>query len=89
MTGSSPRTERPYTCEKKVFDETYVPMEGRPGWYYKYVAIDADVAKAPGKVKTLEGYSDYEAGDYLVTNYGGDQYVIAGAKFHNLYELGV
>jgi hypothetical protein len=75
-----------YTCEGKVFDTTYVPLEGRDGWYYKYVAIEAEVASSDGKVKTLEGYSDYKAGDYLVTNPGGDQYVIEAAKFTVLYD---
>ena len=76
-----------YTCEEKVFEETYRPLgQGREGWYYKYVVIEAEVATSEGKVKTLEGHSDYQAGDYLVTNPGGDQYVITAAKFPTLYE---
>lgn len=74
-----------YTCESAVFAETYRQMEHRAGWFYKDVTVDAVQAEEDGVVKTLEGSSDYLAGDYIVTNPGGDRYCVDAAKFESLY----
>ena len=89
-----------YTCDAKVFAETYRPLPlpnsaglglgketTRAGWYYKAAFIDAVVATEAGTIETASGASDYIAGDYLVTNEGGDQYCIEYALFDGLYEL--
>ena len=46
------------------------------------------MADKPGKVKTNEGETAYEAGDYLVSNNedGTDAYAIGAEKFRELYE---
>lgn len=75
-----------YTCDHGVFAETYRPIDGRPGWFVKVAYVDAVQMFADGKVKTLEGESAYLALDYLVTNPGGDQYVIPRSKFEGLYD---
>jgi hypothetical protein len=56
--------------------------------YVKSTPIWAEVATKAGKVKTNEGVSHYEAGDYLVSNNedGGDAYSISAAKFERMYE---
>ena len=48
----------------------------------------AEVATAPGQVRTQEGSTSYKAGDYLVFNQedGGDSYAIEKAKFEAMYE---
>jgi len=76
-----------YSCDRQVFEDTYRPLEGgEKGQFYKDACIEAHVAEAGGTVATLEGTSAFEAGDYIVTNPGGDMYVIRADKFHLLYE---
>ena len=74
-----------YTCEDEVFQSTYKSLP-EDGWYYKEAFIDAKPAATAGTVDTLEGQSAYEAGDYIVTNPGGDRYCIPKMKFKQLYE---
>lgn len=83
-----------YTCDEAVFAETYRPYyaseffhQPEPGWFYKQALIEAEKATEDGTVQTLEGTSAYKAGDFIVTNPGGDRYCIPKNKFHNLYEL--
>jgi hypothetical protein len=44
----------------------------------------AEVAEKAGKVKTQEGTTAYQAGDYLVSN--NDGYAM-GLEFESMYEL--
>ena len=74
-----------YTCEAVVFASTYRPLACREGWFYKRAEIDAEVALVSGTIKTIEGESSYEAGDFIITNPGGDQYCIGQAEFGELY----
>ena len=76
-----------YTVDREVFAATYRQL--RPGYYIKTTPIWAEVATEPGVVKTKEGASHYDAGDYLVANNedGTDAYSIRAAKFESMYEL--
>ena len=75
-----------YTCDKQVFAETYRPLPGREGWFFKVAEVDAVRVEADGAVETIEGASEYKAGDYIVTNPGGDQYPVSADKFDALYQ---
>lgn len=70
-----------YTVKKGVFETTYAPVEGCPGTYKKFVEVTAFIAEEDGFVETLEGRTEYAAGDYVVTNPGGDVYAMRPEKF--------
>jgi hypothetical protein len=76
-----------YTVDGEVFARTYRKLS--PGIYVKTTPIWAEVASEPGRVVTKEGASNYQAGDYLVSNNedGTDAYCISAAKFESMYEL--
>ena len=75
-----------YTVDAGVFARTYRSVG--PGVYVKSTPVWAEVAPASGKVLTLEGASEYAAGDYIVSNNedGSDAYCVAAAKFEEMYE---
>ena len=76
-----------YTVDRKVFAKTYKRL--RPGIYLKTTPVWAEVAAAPGTVRTKEGASRYRKGDYIVFNNrtGTDGYCMSGAKFRAMYVL--
>ena len=76
-----------YTVDREVFAATY--RQVRPGHFVKTTPIWAEVATSAGVVKTKEGASHFDAGDYLVANNedGTDAYCISAAKFESMYEL--
>jgi len=76
-----------YTVAQESFAKTYKFVS--PGVYSKSSPVWAEVADKPGKVKTSEGETAYEAGDYLVANNqdGTDAYAISSEKFHELYDV--
>lgn len=75
-----------YTVESEVFDKTYENVG--PGRFQKKGTVWAEVATRAGRVKTKEGHSHYEKGDYLVFNNkdGTDGYCMSAKKFHAMYE---
>ena len=75
-----------YTVNADTFARTYRATENA-GQYVKVTPIWAEVAGESGSVKTNEGVTHYEAGDYLVFNEeeGGDPYAVSAAKFASLY----
>ncbi len=75
-----------YTVDAVVFARTYRMVS--PGNFVKVTPVWAEVATAPGNVKTKEGESHYVAGDYLVYNNedGTDAYYITRDKFTEMYE---
>lgn len=77
-----------YTVDATTFARTYAPS-GPAGHYVKTTPIWAEIASGPGVVKTKEGATHYDAGDYLVFNEadGGDGYAITAARFERLYRL--
>jgi hypothetical protein len=75
-----------YTVDKDVFARTYQKVSD--GLYVKTTPVWAEQANEAGKVKTMEGSTGYQAGDYLVFNQenGGDAYAVGKAKFESMYE---
>jgi hypothetical protein len=80
-----------YTVDSEVFARTYraVDRVRNPGAYVKTTPVWAIEATEPGSVSTMEGASQYNAGDFIVSNDpdGADSYAIARDKFHALYVL--
>lgn len=75
-----------YTVDGESFARTY--RHAGDGAYIKCTPIWAERAAAAGGVKTKEGTTRYEPGDYLVFNQedGGDAYAIAKERFETMYE---
>ena len=69
-----------YTVDQDTFARTY--RQVGPGRWIKSTPVWAEVASEAGTVKTKEGSTRYEPGDYLVFNErdGGDAYAISGAS---------
>jgi hypothetical protein len=76
-----------YTVSEESFAKTYRFVS--PGVYVKSAPIWAEVAAEAGKIKTKEGTTAYQAGDYLISNNedGTDAYAISREKFESIYEL--
>ena len=74
-----------YTVDADVFERTY--RQTGTGTYVKTTPIWAEQASRAGSIKTKEGVTHYEAGDYLVSNNsdGSDEYAISATKFESLY----
>lgn len=75
-----------YTVDGETFQRTYEATG--PGAYVKTTPIWAEVARADGEVRTKEGATHYEKGDYLVYNQadGGDAYAVKREEFKRMYE---
>ena len=75
-----------YSVDAEVFARTYRAVA--PGRYVKSTPVWAEVAASAGSVRTKEGESHHQAGDYLVANQadGGDSYCVARDKFEAMYE---
>ena len=75
-----------YTIDSESFARTY--RSNGPGTYVKSVPVWAEVASTAGSVRTKEGATYYEAGDYLVANEetGVDAYAVSRAEFERMYE---
>lgn len=76
-----------HTVDNEVFQKNY--QELSRGIYLKTAPVWAEKAEQSGYVKTMEGASAYEAGDYLVYNNkdGSDGYCMSAEKFESTYEL--
>jgi hypothetical protein len=77
-----------YSVDAEVFARTY--RTTGTGSYVKTTPIWAERATQSGSVRTKEGATQYQAGDYIVSNRsdGSDAYAIEAAKFEALYEPG-
>ena len=75
-----------YTVDGKVFARTYQRL--RPGIYVKTTPVWAELATESGSVKTKEGKSRYQRGDYIVYNNrnGSDGFCMSAAKFKAMYK---
>jgi hypothetical protein len=75
-----------YTVDAETFARTYRHVGD--GAYLRTMPVWAECADAAGDVRTQEGATHYEAGDYLVFNQedGGDPYAIPKAAFEAMYE---
>lgn len=76
-----------YSVDADVFARTY--RKTGTGTYVKTTPVWAARAESAGTVKTKEGSTDYESGDYLVSNNsdGSDEYAMTAEKFERLYTL--
>ncbi len=78
-----------YTVDASSFAATYRAIDpaGMPGLYVKTTPVWAIEATAAGAVETREGRSQYEAGDFIVSNTpnGDDSYAVARDIFHGRY----
>jgi hypothetical protein len=76
-----------YTVSQESFATTYELVS--PGVYVKSAPVWAEVAEKAGKVRTQEGETAYQPGDYLVSNNadGTDAYAVDKEKFASMYEL--
>lgn len=74
-----------YSIDAATFEATYEPVS--PGRYIKSAPVWAAVAKEAGAIRTQEGATRYEAGDYLVADApdGPDIYAVSRAKFERMY----
>jgi hypothetical protein len=74
-----------YTVDRDTFARTYRPSG--PGRYVKVTPIWAEEAAESGEVRTKEGITHYDAGDYLVFNEpdGGDPYAVTKDEFERMY----
>lgn len=75
-----------YTVDAETFADTYRKVG--PGLYLKTTPVWAIKADVAGSIRTKEGSTDYEAGDYVVYNDadGKDCYAVSKDKFERLYE---
>ena len=75
-----------YTVDGDTFARTY--RSTGPGTWVKTTPVWAEVATAAGDVRTKEGATHYEPGDYLVYNEegGDDAYAVTKETFESMYE---
>ena len=78
-----------YTVDADVFTRTYRAAKDQgPGAFVKTAPIWAARAETAGDVRTKEGSTHYEPGDYLVWNSeddDSDRYAITADTFERLY----
>jgi hypothetical protein len=74
-----------YTVDAESFAQTYERVVA--GVYVKTTPVWAEVATQAGSVKTKEGRSHYERGDYIVYNdqNATDGYCVSAEKFEAMY----
>lgn len=75
-----------YTVARDTFERTYRLLS--PGVYVKVTPVWAEAAEQAGQIRTKEGLTHYEAGDYLVFNDpdGEDGYAVSADLFEAIYE---
>jgi hypothetical protein len=82
-----------YTIDAAVFERTYrkvaTSAKGAAGTYVKTTPVWAARAATAGSVRTKEGATQYQPGDYLVSNSsdGSDEYAMSSEKFEDLYAV--
>lgn len=76
-----------YMCDSETFEKSYEPT-GRPNEFRKHGFVLARKMDHPFAIKTGDGVESGHAGDFLLQNDQGDQWVVEGKKFTDLYEKG-
>jgi hypothetical protein len=78
-----------YTVDSDVFMRTY--QKTAAGAYVKTTPVWAERVSHAGSVKTKEGSTQYQPGDYLVSNNpdGSDEYAMTAEKFESLYTAAI
>lgn len=74
-----------YSVDADIFARTY--RKTGAGSYVKTTPVWAERATQAGNVKTKEGVTHYDAGDYIVSNNrdGSDEYAVSAKKFEQMY----
>ncbi len=70
---------------KEIFGETYSPVPGKPGEFFKSAITNAQQLEADVAIPTLEGMGVGRKGDWMVTGPKGERYIIASKEFNQLY----
>jgi hypothetical protein len=75
-----------YIVDRDTFARIYIKVA--QGYYLKTSPVWAERVSAIGSVRTQEGMTHYQTGDYLVSNNpeGKDRYAIASDRFLGTYE---
>ncbi len=75
-----------YSVDAEVFKRTYRKVQ--PGRFVKTTPVWAEQTEEAGSIRTKEGESHYQAGDFLVFNNqdGSDGYCVSADKFLSMYE---
>jgi hypothetical protein len=75
-----------YTVDADSFSRTYEKVG--PGLYLKTAPVWAIKVESAGSIRTKEGSTSYEAGDYIVYNdpNGKDGYAVSQERFEKQYE---
>ena len=75
-----------YTVDSDTFARTYRPTG--IGAYVKVAPVWAEQASSAGEIRTKEGVTHYQSGDYLVYNERGsrDGYAVEKDVFERMYE---
>lgn len=76
-----------YGCAAEVFEQTYEPVEAKPGFYRKVAIVEAYQISEDMTIGTLEGPSVGKVGDWLITNATGEQYFASDSYFREHYAL--
>jgi hypothetical protein len=76
-----------YSVDADVFARTY--RQTGTGTFVKTTPVWAEKATAAGSVRTKEGATRYQTGDYIVSNdeEGSDLYAMTAEEFERLYVL--
>ena len=69
-----------------IFNSTYSEVPGKPGEFAKTAITKAQQLESDTAVNTLEGIGTGKKGDWLVTGPQGEQYIVTGDKFNQLYK---
>ncbi len=75
-----------YTVDADSFAATYRPIS--PGVFHKSAVVYAEPSATAGSIRTKEGVSHYQAGDYVVYNDQAltDGYFVSKERFEAAYE---
>ena len=75
-----------YTITAASFADTYTCVG--PGRYLKVATVRAEPATSSGQIRTREGSTQYNAGDYIVHNNddGTDSYAVEKERFERMYQ---
>lgn len=80
------RPEDTWVVAKDIFAQTYRPLEGRPGLFFKPALTDVAQMAAPFEVESKEGWESGSAGDFLARGPKGELYIIPAGSFAQNYE---
>jgi hypothetical protein len=75
-----------YGCDAKIFESTYELVQGTDDEYKKTVIVSAKRLDGAETIITTEGTAFGKRGDWVVTDYEGNRYLVAHKVFSETYE---